>query len=114
MAYSSNIHVAVYQVLDQVLVADVAPPGAKATIHSVIDDLHAAFAPRRLIEQAEGISLQLHYLETAVARGDSAANAGGAREAPVHRGRLARPPDHAQDGALRKGPALLPGPRLLV
>ena len=32
MAYSSNIHVAVYQVLDQVLVADVAPPGAKATI----------------------------------------------------------------------------------
>jgi hypothetical protein len=72
MAYSSNIHVAVYQVLDQVLVADVAPPGAKATIHSVIDDLHAAFAPRRLIEQAEGISLQLHYLEAAVARGDSA------------------------------------------
>lgn len=72
MAYSSNIHVAVYQVLDQVLVADVAPPGAKATIHSVIDDLHAASAPRRLIEQAEGISLQLHFLETAVARADSA------------------------------------------
>ena len=71
MAYSSNIHVAVYQVLDQVLVADVAPPGAKATIHSVIDDLHAASAPTRLIEQAEGISLQLHFLEAAVARGDS-------------------------------------------
>ena len=71
MAYSSNIHVAVYQVLDQVLVADVAPPGAKATIHSVIDDLHAASAPRPMIEQAEGISLQLHYLELAVARGDS-------------------------------------------
>jgi len=72
MAYSSNIHVAVYQVLDQVLVADIAPPGAKATIHSVIDDLHAASAPRRMIEQAEGISLQLHCLEAAVARGDTA------------------------------------------
>jgi hypothetical protein len=72
MAYSSNIHVAVYQVLDQVLVANVAPPGAKATIHSVIDDLYAASASRRLIEQAEGISLQLHCLEAAVARGDSA------------------------------------------
>src|SRR4051794_36011080 len=72
MAYSSNIHVAVYQVLDQVLVADVAPPGAKATIHSVIDDLHAARAPRPMIAQAEGISLQLHFLESAVARGDSA------------------------------------------
>src|SRR5438270_10409542 len=72
MAYSSNIHVAVYQVLDQVLVANIAPPGAKATIHSVIDDLHAASAPRRMIEQAEGISLQLHCLEAAVARGDTA------------------------------------------
>ena len=79
MAYSSNIHVAVYQVLDQVLVANVAPPGAKATIHSVIDDLHAASAPRRMIEQAEGISLQLHFLEAAVARGDSDQMA-GARE----------------------------------
>src|SRR4051794_16355546 len=72
MAYSSNIHVAVYQVLDQVMVANVAPPGAKATIHSIIDDLHTASAPRRMIEQAEGISLQLHCLEAAVARGDSA------------------------------------------
>jgi len=72
MAYSSNIHVAVYQVLDQVLVADVAPPGAKATIHSVIDDLYAASAPRRMIEQAEGISLQLHLLEASVARRDAA------------------------------------------
>jgi len=72
MAYSSNIHVAVYQVLDQVLVANVAPPGAKATIHSVIDDLHAASAPRRMIEQAEGISLQLHLLEASVVRGDAA------------------------------------------
>ena len=79
MAYSSNIHVAVYQVLDQVLVANVAPPGAKATIHSVIDDLYAASAPRRMIEQAEGISLQLHFLEAAIARGDSAQMA-GARE----------------------------------
>jgi hypothetical protein len=71
MAYSSDIHVAVYQVLDQVLVANVVRPGAKATIHSVIDDLHTASAPRRMIEQAEGISLQLHFLEAAVARGDS-------------------------------------------
>jgi hypothetical protein len=66
MAYASNIHVAVYQVLDQVLRADVAPPGAKATVHSIIDDLHAARAPRPTIEQAESISLQLHRLEAAV------------------------------------------------
>lgn len=72
MAYSSNIHVAVYQVLDQVMNASVPPPGAKATIHSIIDDLRMASAPRRMIEQAEGISLQLHQLEWAAARQDPA------------------------------------------
>ena len=71
MAYAPNIHVAVYQVLDQVLTAHVAPPGAKATIHSIIDDLHAAPAPRYMIEQDEGISLQLHHLEMAVVRGSA-------------------------------------------
>lgn len=71
MAYASNIHVAVYQVLDQVLTTHVAPPGAKATIHSIIDDLHSASAPRYMIEQAESISLQLHHLETAVVRGNT-------------------------------------------
>src|SRR5436309_2058741 len=96
MAYSSNIHVAVYQVLDQVLVANIAPPGAKATIHSVIDDLHAASAPRRMIEQAEGISLQLHCLEAAVARG----------AAHDHRPRAAR----AADGC-RAVPRRFPGRR---
>ena len=77
MPYPSNIHVAVYQVLDQVLMAHVAPPGAKATIHSIIDDLRVARAPRQLVEQAESISLQLHYLEAALLRRDStqAANA---------------------------------------
>ena len=71
MAYASNIHVAVYQVLDQVMTAKVPPPGAKATIHSIIDDLHAASAPRRMIEQAEGISLQLHRLESAAVHHDT-------------------------------------------
>jgi hypothetical protein len=71
MAYASNIHVAVYQVLDQVLGAHIPPPGAKATIHSIIDDLHAASVPRYMIDQAESISLQLHHLESAVVRGDS-------------------------------------------
>ena len=70
MPYASNIHVAVYQVLDQVLAAQVAPPGAKATIHSIIDDLHAARVPRDMIERAESISLQLHHLESAIVRGD--------------------------------------------
>lgn len=70
MTYSANIHVAVYQVLDQILMAQVAPPGAKATIHSIIDDLHTATAPRHMIEKAEDISLQLHLLETAVIRGN--------------------------------------------
>ena len=69
MSYTPNIHVAVYQVLDQVLTADV-PPRGKATLHSIIDDLHAASAPRYMIEQAESISLQLHHLETAIARGN--------------------------------------------
>lgn len=77
MAYASNIHVAVYQVLDQVLAVHAAPPGAKATIHSIIDDLHAASVPRHMIEQAESISLQLHHLESAIVRGNAtdAANA---------------------------------------
>lgn len=69
MAYASNIDVAVYQVLDDVLMAPVAPPGAKATIHSIIDDLHAARGPQFMIEQAERISLQLHQLEAAVRSG---------------------------------------------
>jgi hypothetical protein len=71
MRYAPNIHVAVYQVLDQVLATHVAPPGAKAMIHSIIDDLHAASAPRYMVEQAESISLQLHFLDSAVARGDA-------------------------------------------
>jgi hypothetical protein len=79
MAYASNIHTAVCQVLDEVLRAHVAPPGARATIHSVIDDLHAASAPRYMIEQAENISLELHQLESAVIRGD-AAQASDARQ----------------------------------
>jgi hypothetical protein len=70
MAYASNIHVAVYQVLDEVLRAPVGPPGAKATIHAIIDDLHAARAPGAMIAQTESISLQLHQLESAVRRGD--------------------------------------------
>ena len=71
MSYASNIHVAVYQVLDQVMTASVPPPGAKAMIHSIIDDLHAASAPRRMIASAESISLQLHHLERAAARRDT-------------------------------------------
>jgi hypothetical protein len=64
--------VAVYQVLDEVLNAHVAPPGAKATIHSMIDDLRAASAPREMIDKAENISIQLHCLEAAVALRDDA------------------------------------------
>jgi hypothetical protein len=70
MAYASNIHVAVYQVLDQVLSAHIAPPGAKAMIHSIIDDLRAASFPRHLVQEAENISVQLHHLEAAVFRDD--------------------------------------------
>lgn len=71
MAYAPDIYVAVYQVLDEVMGASVAPPGAKATIHSIIDDLRAASAPAYMIEQAEGISLQLHHLECAAALCDA-------------------------------------------
>jgi hypothetical protein len=70
VAYARDIHVAVYQVLDEVIGASVPPRGAKATIHSIIDDLRVARAPVCMIEQAEAISLQLHYLECAVLRCD--------------------------------------------
>jgi hypothetical protein len=70
VAYASNILVAVYQVLDQVIRANVPAPGAKAVIHSIIDDLYAASAPRQMIAQAESISVQLHHLEWAAARND--------------------------------------------
>ena len=70
MAHARDIHVAVYQVLDEVIGASIPPPGAKATIHSIIDDLRVARSPVYMIEQAEGISLQLHHLECAVLRCD--------------------------------------------
>jgi hypothetical protein len=69
--YAPNIHVAVYHVLDHVISANIAPPGAKATIHSIIDDLRAGSAPGYMIEHAEGISIQLHHLECAVAQSDA-------------------------------------------
>ncbi|HEY6047666.1 MAG TPA: hypothetical protein VIV07_01320 [Sphingomicrobium sp.] len=71
MSYSANVHVAVYQVLDHVLTASAPPPGAKAAIHSIIDDLKIACAPREMVRQAESISLQLHHLETGLSRGDA-------------------------------------------
>jgi hypothetical protein len=71
VAYASNIHFAVYQVLDQVMTAEVPPPGARATIYSIIDDLHTASAPRQMIEQAESISLQLHHLQSATVQHDT-------------------------------------------
>lgn len=69
---SSNVFVAVYQVLDEVLTANVAPPGAKATIHAIIDDLRRVAISREVLAQTEQISVQLHHLEWAVARGDAA------------------------------------------
>ena len=72
MSYASNVFVAVYQVLDDVLTAPVVPPGAKATIHAIIDDFRKIPASRELVVQTEQISIQLHRLEWAVARGDSA------------------------------------------
>ena len=70
MSYASNLFVAVYQVLDEVLTAAVAPPGAKATIHAIIDDLRTVDAQPELLAQTENISVQLHRLEWAVAKGD--------------------------------------------
>lgn len=70
MVYASDIHVAVYQVLDEVIGAAAVPQGAAATIHSIIDDLHAASAPRDVITQTENISVALHRLGWAVAKND--------------------------------------------
>jgi hypothetical protein len=72
MQYAADIHVAVYQVLDHVLAANAAPPGTKAEVHSIIDDLRSASAPRQLVAMAEAISLRLHQLETALGQGDHA------------------------------------------
>ena len=72
MAYAPDVHVAIYQVLDEVLGAPVPPPGAKATIHSIIDDLRAAAAPDHMIQATEAISIQLHHLECAAASRDGA------------------------------------------
>ena len=72
MSNAIGVHVAVYQVLDEVLGANVAPPGVRAAIHSIIDDLRFTAAPTELIENAEAISLQLHYLEAALGRCDPA------------------------------------------
>jgi len=77
--YAANVHVAVYQVLDRVLGANAAPPGAKAVIHSIIDDLRFASASSEIIKKAEAISLQLHQLESALGRRDSEAES-AARE----------------------------------
>ena len=70
MSYAANVHVAVYQVLDDVLRANVAPPGAKGEIYSIIDDLRSASAPREMIVKAEAISLRIHQLESALRNGD--------------------------------------------
>jgi len=72
MSYAANVHVAIYQVLDNVLESNIAPPGAKAEIHSIIDDLRSASASRQMIAMAEAISLRLHQLEGARGRGDQA------------------------------------------
>jgi hypothetical protein len=71
MSYASNAFVAVYQVLDDVLGGHISPPGAKATIHAIIDDLRRVAAAPELVAETEGISVQLHRLEWAMVRGDS-------------------------------------------
>lgn len=52
-----NTFVAVYQMLDEVLAEDNLPPGAKATIHGIIDDLNKVSATRDLVVQIEWISV---------------------------------------------------------
>ena len=70
MSYAATVHVAVYQVLDDVLASRAAPPGAKAEIHSIIDDLRSTSAAREMVAMAEGISLLIHQLETALSQGN--------------------------------------------
>ena len=79
MSNKLSVHVAVYQVLDEVLGANVAPPGTRAAIHSIIDDLRFTAASTELIENAEAISLQLHHLDAALGRCDPAGAAAARR-----------------------------------
>lgn len=72
MSYAADVHVAVYQVLDDVIGARVPPPGVKAEIHSIIDDLRSTSASSELTAIAEAISVRLHQLEWARARSDEA------------------------------------------
>ena len=72
MSYAANVHVAVYQVLDNVLASTAAPPGAKTEIHSIIDELRSASASHELVRMAEEISLIIHQLESALRQRDQA------------------------------------------
>ena len=70
MSYAANVHVAVYQALDNVLTSTVASPGAKTEIHSIIDELRSASALRELVRMAEEISVLIHQLESALRQRD--------------------------------------------
>ena len=72
MLYASKVHIAVYQLLDGVLAGSAAPPGARAGIHSIIDELRYASASREMVTMTERISLLIHQLESALSSRDLA------------------------------------------
>ena len=70
MSYAANVHVAVYRVLDDVITSCAAPLGAKGEIYAIIDKLQSVSASRAMVTMAEGISLLIHQLETALREGN--------------------------------------------
>jgi hypothetical protein len=60
----------VYQLLDDVLVGNVAPPGALGALFSVIDELRANHGMEEQTRRAERISIRIHQLELALQHGD--------------------------------------------
>lgn len=74
----ANAHVAVYQVLDEVLASTAVPPGAKGAMFSIIDHLRSSSSPVEDILRAERISVEIHKLESAL-RGSDVAAVDGAR-----------------------------------
>jgi hypothetical protein len=62
-----------YQALDQVLADELVAPGNRGAMFSVIDCLRASSAPIGEVRRAEGISIEMHKLQSALQQQDDGA-----------------------------------------
>jgi hypothetical protein len=73
---TTNAHVGVYQVLDEVLAGTAVPPGAKGAMFAIIDQLRSQAGAGDDLRRAEQVSIGLHKLELALRQSDEAASQG--------------------------------------